>query len=265
MSYLEKEYKNILVELVNDQILVLTHNRPKAMNAINAEFLREKNEVFRAAANDPRIRVVITKGNERAFCAGGDLAKFVDYGVKEARDFCDLLVESDQVYGALNCPTIAMVSGACMGGGMEIMLASDMSIVADNAIFALPEINVGIFPGAGGTQRLPQYVPLCKAKEIIFTGNMFDAKTALELGLINKVVPLADLEAETMKLAKQLCKKPPFSLRMAKTAINAAWSVNFYEGMRIENHGWAMCYGTQDQKEGMKAFLEKRKPEFKGE
>ena len=124
---------------------------------------------------------------------------------------------------------------------------------------------MGIYPGAGATQRLPQHVSLCKAKELVFLGETFDARTALELGLVNKVVPLAELRETTMALARKLAKKPAFSLRMAKEVLNAAWSTSLEKGMQIETHGWALTYGTKDAKEGMHAFLEKRKPVYSGE
>lgn len=161
-------------------------------------------------------------------------------------------------------PTISMVAGVAFGGGLESLLNHDLRICADNAMFAVPEINVGIFPGGGGTQKLPQIMPINKAKEFVFFGEPFDAQTALQYGLVNKVVPLAELEETTLKWARKLCKKPPFSLRMAKEAINATWSTSLEKGLQIETHGWAMCYGTQDQVEGMTAFIEKRKPNYTG-
>lgn len=204
-------------------------------------------------------------GNEKAYSAGGDLVAMANYGVKEAREFADKVVTSSLSLTNMPKPTIAMVAGFCFGGGFENALCCDLRIAADNAKFCCPEINVGIYPGAGATQRLPQHVSLSKAKELVFLGEVIDAQTALELGLVNKVVPLDQLKDTTMEMARKLCKKPAFSLRMAKEALNAAWSTSLEKGMQIETHGWAMTYGTKDQKEGMQAFLEKRKPVYTGE
>jgi enoyl-CoA hydratase len=224
----------------------------------------ERNEIYAGLAADHDVKVVITTGNERAYCAGGDLKSFVNFGVQEARDHGDRIIASSNIMYSMPKPTIAMIAGICMGGGLESVLAHDLKIAADNAKFGQPEINVGIFPGAGATQRLPQLMSLSKAKELIFLGEPFDAQAALDMGIINKVVPLAELKEETMKMAKKLLKKPAFALRMAKEALNSAWSTSLDRGMMIETHGWAMCYGTQDQKEGMNAFIEKRKPVFTG-
>ncbi|MDR1160169.1 MAG: enoyl-CoA hydratase/isomerase family protein [Syntrophomonadaceae bacterium] len=265
MSYRDKKYEFMIVTVDEDGIAIIQHNRPDALNAIHAPLNLEKNEIYKEVIADPGVKVVITTGNDRAFCAGGDLKAFANYGVKDARLFIDRSRESSFLLQNMAKPTIAMVAGICMGGGLENVLAHDLKIAADNAKFALPEINVGIFPGAGATQRLPQLMSLSKAKELVFLGETFDAQTALDLGIVNKVVPLADLKEETMKLARKLASKPLFSLRLAKEALNAAWNCSADQGTIIETHGWSMCYGTKDQKEGMQAFIEKRKPVFKGE
>lgn len=263
MSYRDKQYKYIIVT-VEDGIATVKFNRPEALNAVNYDMMMERAEVYNEIAIDPEIRVMISTGDERAYCAGGDLKAFVNFGVKEAREFADGVVKASQVVNNMSIPTISMISGICMGGGLESVLNHDLKIAADNAKFALPEINVGIYPGGGATQKLPQIMSLTKAKELIFFGEPFDAQTALELGIINKVVPLAELKDTTMKWAKKLASKPAFSLRMAKESVNAAWSSSLEKGLQIETHGWAMCYGTEDQKEGMTAFIEKRKPTYKG-
>lgn len=264
MSYRDKEYQFIKVTIEND-VAIVQYNRPQALNAANAQLVMERNEAIYEAGLDPEIKVLIMTGNEKAYSAGGDLAAMVHYGVTGAREFADKVVQSGLSLYNLPKPTIAMIAGYCMGGGFENALCCDLRIAADNAKFALPEINVGIFPGGGATQRLPQHVSLCKAKELVFLGETFDAQTALELGLVNKVVPLEQLKDATMELAHKLAKKPAFSLRMAKEALNAAWSSSLEKGLQIETHGWAMTYGTKDAKEGMNAFLEKRKPFYTGE
>lgn len=264
MSYRDKEYQFIKVTIEND-VAIVQYNRPQALNAANAQLVMERNEAIYEAGLDPEIKVLIMTGNEKAYSAGGDLAAMVHYGVTGAREFADKVIQSGLSLYNLPKPTIAMIAGYCMGGGFENALCCDLRIAADNAKFALPEINVGIFPGGGATQRLPQHVSLCKAKELVFLGETFDAQTALELGLVNKVVPLEQLKDATMELAHKLAKKPAFSLRMAKEALNAAWSSSLEKGLQIETHGWAMTYGTKDAKEGMNAFLEKRKPFYTGE
>jgi len=264
MSYRDKEYKFIKVSIEND-IAIVQYNRPQALNAANAELVMERNEAIFEAGLDPEIKVLIMTGNEKAYSAGGDLASMVGYEPKGAREFADKVVQSGMSLTNLPKPTIAMIAGFCMGGGFENALCCDLRVAADNAKFALPEINVGIYPGGGATQRLPQHVSLCKAKELVFLGETFDAQTALDLGLVNKVVPLEELREQTMELARKLAKKPAFSLRMAKEALNAAWSCSLEKGLQIETHGWAMTYGTKDAKEGMNAFLEKRKPVYIGE
>lgn len=264
LSYRDKEYKNIIVS-IEGEIAIIQYNRPKAMNAANAELVVERNEAIYQAGLDKEIKVLIMTGNEKAYSAGGDLAAMVNYGVKEAREFIDNVMQSALTLTNLPKPTIAMIAGFCMGGGLENALCCDLRIAADNAKFALPEINVGIYPGGGATQRLPQHLSLCQAKELVFTGQIFDAQTALSLGLVNKVVPVDQLRETTMELARQLAKKPTFSLRMAKEALNAAWSTSLEKGLQIETHGWAMTFGTKDSKEGMHAFLEKRKPVYTGE
>lgn len=261
MSYRDKQYKYIIIT-IEDGIALVKFNRPEALNAVNFEMMKERTEAYAGLSADPEVKVVISTGDERAYCAGGDLKAFANFGVKEAREFADGVVVGSSITFSMPKPTIAMIAGVCMGGGLEGVLNHDLKIAADNAVFALPEINVGIYPGGGATQRLPQLTSLSKAKELIYFGEPFDAQTALKIGIINKVVPLAELKETTMMWARKLAKKPPFSLRMAKEALNAAWSCSLEKGLQIETHGWAMCYGTQDQKEGMTAFMEKRKPVF---
>lgn len=263
MSYRDKKYNTMLVT-VEDNIAIVQLNRPEALNAVNEEMSLERMEIFTEIAQDDEVRVVIITGGEKVYCAGGDLVSFSKYGVKEARDFADRVVANQKLIVDLAKPTIAAVAGFAFGGGMESVLACDLRIAADNTKFCLPEINVGIFPGGGGTQRLVQNVSICKAKEMIFFGEPIDAQTALALGIINKVVPLAELMTTAKAWAKKLASKPPIALRMAKMAINAAWSCDIDTGLKLETDAWAMLYGTEDQKEGMRAFLEKRKPVFKG-
>jgi enoyl-CoA hydratase len=161
-------------------------------------------------------------------------------------------------------PTSAAVAGYTLGGGMENVLMCDLRIAADNAKFGLPELGAGVFPGSGGTYRLAQNVSICKVKEMIFFGEIIDAQTALSLGIINKVVPLSELMDTAKAWAKKLAKKPPLAIKSAKMAINSAWGCNSNTFMKLESEAWSLMFGTEDQKEGMQSFIEKRKAVFKG-
>jgi enoyl-CoA hydratase len=263
MDYLTKEYHTMQVS-VNDHIAVVRFNRPEAMNAANVEMSYERLEIYSGLSKDEDVRVVIITGDEKAYCAGGDLAAFSKFDVDQAQTFGERGVEYQRLLMDMPKPTIAAVAGYAFGGGMENVLLCDLRIAADNAKFALPEINVGIFPGGGGTQRLVQNVSVCRAKELIYFGKTIDAQTALNMGLLNAIVPLSELMKTAMEWAEKLCKKSPISLEKAKSAINAAWNVDIYKGMEMETLAWASMYSTQDQKEGMEAFLQKRKPTFIG-
>jgi enoyl-CoA hydratase/carnithine racemase len=263
MSYRNKPYNTMLLTVEGD-IAILKFNRPEAMNAVNEEMSYERLEILGGLAQDAEIKVVIITGGDSVYCAGGDLVSFSKFGVADARKFADRGLAYQKVLADMPKPTIAAVAGYAFGGGMENMLMCDLRIAADTAKFGLPEINVGIFPGGGGTQRLVQNVSICKAKEMIFFGEPIDAPTALNLGLINKIVPVSELMTAARDWARKLARKPPLALRTAKMAINAAWSSSTETGLNLESSAWAMIYGTADQKEGMQAFLEKRKPVFKG-
>lgn len=264
MDYLSKDYHTMRVAL-KDGVATVTYDRPEAMNAANVEMSYERLEIFSALAYDERVRAVIITGNKKAYCAGGDLAAFSKFDPAQAKEFATRGFDYQKVLMNMPKPTIAAVSGYAFGGGMESVLLCDLRIAADNAKFALPEIKVGIFPGGGATQRLVQNVSICKAKEMIFFGDAIDAETALQLGLINKVVPYEQLLSTAEEWAQKLLRRPPLALRAAKKAINAAWSVDILAGMEMEIEAWSDLYATQDQKEGMHAFLEKRKATFTGE
>lgn len=263
MLYREKQYNTMTVEVL-DGVAVIRFNRPEAMNAANIEMSFERLEIYSGVGEDPEVKAVVVTGNEKAYCAGGDLAAFSQFDPETAGEFAQRGLSYQRVLMNMPKPTIAAVAGFAYGGGMENVLLCDLRIAADNARFALPEINVGIFPGGGGTQRLMQNISLCRAKELIFFGTHINAETALEIGLINKVVPLERLTEEAMDWARKLCKKPPLSLAAAKRLINGAWGTATDRGIELEAEAWAEIYGTEDQKEGMQAFLEKRKPVFTG-
>ncbi|SHG82998.1 enoyl-CoA hydratase [Thermosyntropha lipolytica DSM 11003] len=264
MSYREKQYETILVRMEEPGILIMQLNRPKAFNAVNPTVLDEAYEVLSGANDDPEVKVIIITGNENAFAAGADLAAVKDYNAFQARDFLDKVHRTIFAIEDNHKPVIAAVNGLALGGGLEMVLAADIRIVADNATLGLPEINLGIFPGAGGTQRFPRSASICIAKQYIFTGEFFNAQIAEKIGLVNMVVPAAEVMNEAIKFAKKLCKKSPLALREAKNAINMSMNTDIKTGSRLEQLGWSMLFASEDQKEGMYAFLEKRKAEFKG-
>jgi enoyl-CoA hydratase len=249
---------------VEDHIATVQFNRPETLNAINNEVNRERVEIFTALGEDPDVRVVILTGGEKVFSAGGDLPALSQYSIVDARDHADNNFAGQRALADMPKPTIAAVAGYAMGGGAENVLLCDLRIAADNAKIACSEINVGIFPGGGATHRLVQNISMCKAKEMLFFGNVIDAQTALEMGLINKVVPLSELMSTAREWANKLARKPPFTLKMLKAVINSNWGINTETAMRVEHDAWAAIFGSEDAKEGMKAFVEKRKPEYKG-
>ncbi|HZB44517.1 MAG TPA: enoyl-CoA hydratase-related protein, partial [Pyrinomonadaceae bacterium] len=207
--------------------------------------------------------VVITGAGEKAFVAGADIAEFEGRTAVTQRD----VMLGRSLFTAVDAfpkPIIAMINGFCLGGGCELALACDLRIAGENAKFGQPEINLGIIPGGGGTQRLTRLVGEGKAMELILTGDMIDAQAAYNLGLVNMVVPAPDLEGKTMELAGRIASKSPVALRMAKEAVKTASRANLDEGLRREVDLFAICFSSEDKDEGVRAFLEKRKPEFKG-
>jgi enoyl-CoA hydratase len=256
-------YQTILFDKENG-IGTVTINRPQAANALNDLAYAELGQVFQEIENDKEVRVVIITGaGEKSFVAGTDITNMATLNTQEARQFATSLKKTfDAIYN-LPKPVIAAVNGYAFGGGAEIALSSDMIIASENAHFGQLEINVGIIPGSGGTQRLQRLIGINKAKEMIFTGAIIDAKTAYEMGMLNKVVPLADLMKEAKALAQKMLEKSSVILALAKLAINNGANVDLNTGLNIELQCFAQCFATEDQKEAMKAFLEKRKPQLK--
>ncbi len=249
-----------ILESVEDRIGIIQLNRPEALNALSDQLLSELGEALKAFLKDDQVRCIIITGGEKAFCAGADLKAMVSRGPK---DILDRFTSS--VFSLLrNCtkPVIAAVSGFCFAGGCELALACDMIVASETAKFGQPEINVGIMPGAGGTQRWTRTVGKARAMEIVLTGAPIDARKALEWGIVNRVVPFDELLNEAKRLAAKIAAKPPFSVRMAKDAILKAQDMPLESGLDYENRLFAMLFGTEEQKEGMSAFLEKRKPQW---
>jgi enoyl-CoA hydratase len=258
-----QSYETVLLDR-RDRVAVITINRPEKRNALNIQTRAEGAAILDELRADDSVRVVIITGaGDKAFIAGADIAEFADRTAISQRE---IMLERG-LFNAVDTfpkPIIAMVNGYCLGGGCEVALACDIRVASETASFGQPEINLGIIPGGGGTQRLPRLVGEGKAMEMILTGEIIDAQTAFNLGLVNHVVPADQLEIKTMEIANRIAEKSPIALRLAKEAIKLASRSNLDEGLRREVDLFALCFSSADKDEGVKAFLEKRKPEFKG-
>ncbi|OQX65871.1 MAG: enoyl-CoA hydratase [Desulfococcus sp. 4484_242] len=257
-------YENILYE-TEDNVAVIRFNRPKALNAINPDVLVEVGQALDQIEADPNLKVlVLTGAGEKAFVAGADIAHMANFTPLEGRHFSlqgqALLFRLE----ALPLPVIACVNGFALGGGVELAMACDFIYASENAKFGQPEINLGIIPGFGGTQRLPRLVGKAMAKELCMTGAIIGAAEAKEIGIVNKVFPADKLWEETMKTARLIASKGRVSLRAVKNSIDRGYDVDLHLGNAIEADAFALCMASPDGKEGLTAFLEKRKPEFKG-
>jgi len=258
------ELKNTLYEKRNG-IALITINRPEVLNAINEETILEiLFEVEDANKDDDVKAIIITGAGNRAFCAGLDLKSIKDANPIKMFRVIRSLHEATLSIEEGDKPAIAAINGYALGGGLEIALACDIRLASENAMLGQPEINLGFFPGGGGTQRLPRLVGKAIAKEIIFTGKMIDAKTAEDIGLVNKVVPLDKLMSTAEEFAKEIMGKPPLAIRLAKRLINSSLDLDIRTGLAYEAASIALISTTEDFKEGITAFLEKRKPRFKG-
>ena len=258
-----KSYESLLVER-RGRVAVITINRPEKRNALNIQTRQEGAAVLEELQEDESVRVVIFTGaGDKAFIAGADIGEFAGRTAITQRD----VMTGRSLFTAIDTfpkPVIAMINGYCLGGGNELAMACDLRIASDTASFGQPEINLGIIPGGGGTQRLTHLVGESKAMELILTGDIINAQTAYQVGLVNMVVPAADLEAKTMEIANRIADKSPVALRMAKEAVKTASRSTLDEGLRREIDLFALCFSSEDKDEGVKAFLEKRKAEFKG-
>ncbi len=256
-------YETITVEK-REQVAFLTINRPDKLNALNKQVHAEGVSALEELRKDETIRVVIITGaGEKSFIAGADISEFGGQTPVSQRD----VFHAPSLFNFLDTfpkPVIAMINGFCLGGGNELAMACDLRTASEKARFGQPEINLGIIPGGGGTQRLTKLIGETKAMELILTGDMIDAPTALRLGLVNYVFAPEELEAKTLELANKIAEKSPIALQMAKEAVKLASKSNLDEGLRREVDLFAICFSTEDKEEGVAAFLEKRKPVFKG-
>ncbi|HYG80975.1 MAG TPA: enoyl-CoA hydratase-related protein [Pyrinomonadaceae bacterium] len=256
-------YETLLVER-RGRVALVTINRPEKRNALNIKTREEGARLLEELRDDDAVGVVVITGaGDKAFIAGADIAEFAGRTALTQRE----VMMGRSLFTAIDTfpkPVIAMINGYCLGGGCELALACDIRIASDAASFGQPEINLGIIPGGGGTQRLTRLVGEGKAMELILTGDIINAQAAYGIGLVNMVVPAADLEAKTMEMANRIGEKSPVALRMAKEAVKLASRSNLDEGLRREVDLFALCFSSEDKDEGVSAFLEKRKPVFKG-
>ena len=258
------EYKNILLSY-EGEIGILTINRPKALNALNIETLKEIQMGIREVKDHPELKVLIVTGaGEKAFVAGADISEMKEMNSIEALNFSKLGHFTLKMIQDLDRPAIAAVNGYALGGGTEIAIACDFVYASENARFGLPEVTLGIFPGFGGTQRLPRLIGKGKAKELILTGKIITAQEALQMGIVNRVFPQASLMEETKKVALQIAANGAVGVRLAKAAVEAGFNMDLTEACGLESYAFGLGFATEDQKEGMTAFIEKRKPNFKG-
>jgi enoyl-CoA hydratase len=247
-------------------VAVIKFNRPKALNAVNPDVIREMNDAIEEIEQDPAVKVLVLTGEgDKAFVAGADISHMVNLTPLQSREFSRAGQEMLYRIEHLPIPVIACVNGFALGGGIEIAMGCDFIYASEKAKFGQPEITLGIIPGFGGTQRLSRLVGKAMAKELCMTGALIGAQEAKEIGLVNRVFPADALWDETMKAAKKIASMGKASLRAAKECIDRGLNVDLKEGCMLESDNFALCMSSPDGKEGMSAFLEKRKPEFKGE
>lgn len=246
-------------------LAMLTIDRPTAMNAFNTKALQEIEVALRFLSHDTDLRALIVTGaGDRAFVAGADIAEMANFTPKEARSFAGVGHRVFHLMESLNIPTIAAVNGFALGGGCELALACDLIYASEKAKFGQPEVNLGVIPGFGGTQRLTRLVGRTRAMELIFTGKIIDAQKAKEIGLVLEVLPHDQLMAHCRSVAEEMMKKGPLAIAQAKRVIQFGADGDLRSANELERQGFSMLFGSEDQREGMKAFLEKRTPTFKG-
>jgi enoyl-CoA hydratase len=252
-------YETILVETIG-RVALITLNRPKALNALNSQLMKELIAAVSAADGDDGIGCIVLTGSERAFAAGADIKEMQDktYGEMYAGDWFG----EWERFAAVRKPIIAAVAGHALGGGCELAMMCDFILAADTAKFGQPEIRLGIMPGMGGSQRLTRFVGKSKAMEMCLTGRVMDAEEAERSGLVSRIIPAADLVAEAVKTAETIVGMSLASVMMTKETINRSYEMTLAEGLRFERRLFHSMFATADQKEGMAAFVEKRKPNF---
>lgn len=259
-----EEKKYVRCEIEGDIAVVIVDNQP-ALNALNGPTLTQLDETFTDLAGNKNVRgVIITGGGEKSFVAGADISEFLKVKGDEAIAFMSRGQRIFDKIEAFDRPVIAAVNGFALGGGNELALCCDIRIAAENAVFGQPEVNLGIIPGYGGTQRLPRRIGPGKAKEVILADERVNAQEALRIGLVERVVPKGQAVEEAKKLLKKILSKGPVAVQMAKKAVNEGLNMSLREGLDLEARCSGVCFGTEDKDEGANAFLGKRAPKFKG-
>jgi enoyl-CoA hydratase len=254
-------YEMIQVRTEAGKVGVITLNRPKQLNALNDHLMDELGAALKAFDADPAIGCMIVTGSEKAFAAGADIGAMAAYSFADAYKG-DFITRNWETIRGIRKPVIAAVSGFALGGGCELAMMCDFIMAADNAKFGQPEIKLGIIPGAGGTQRLPRAVGKAKAMDMALTGRMMDATEAERAGLVSRVVPLDKLQEETLAAALMICEYSQVAVMAAKESVNRAFEGSLSDGVMFERRLFHALFATTDQKEGMAAFVEKRKPDF---
>ena len=257
--------ENILLEFPynnHEHIALVKLNRPKVLNALSTDLMQELVDCFFALDKNPEVRVIILTGNERAFAAGADIGQMAS--ATPIDQINDQRFRTWEMLRLITKPVIAAVNGFALGGGCELAMSCDLIIAGDDAKFSQPEIKIGTIPGAGGTQRLTRAIGKSKAMLMVLTGDIIDAKTAYEWGLVAKVVPSMTLLQETFEIAKTISDRAPVAVRLAKEAVNKSFEMSLKDGMDFERRNFYLTFASADQKEGMKAFIEKRNPKYLG-
>lgn len=256
-------YETLMVE-IQEGIATLTLNRPQVLNALNDQVFNELAEAASKLAADPSVRVVIITGGEKVFAAGADISQMATATAVDVMTSDKPSHRAFHLIETMPKPVIAAIAGYALGGGCELTLVADVRIAADTALFGLPEIKLGILPGAGGTQRLPRLIGEGRAKELIFGGDFIKADEALRIGLVNKVVPAEQLFEQAREMAKRFADRGAVALRLAKSAVHEGLRMDLEAGLEYEHKCFSLLFATEDQKEGMRAFLEKRPAKFQG-
>jgi enoyl-CoA hydratase len=250
---------------MENRIATLTINRPKALNALNLETLLEIKAAVEVVRDDNDIDVLIVTGaGDKAFVAGADITYMLNINAMQGREFGQIGQSVFSLIEGISKPVIAAINGFTLGGGCELAMACDFRICSEKSLFGQPEVGLGVTPGFGGTQRLPRLVGTGMAKQLLYTGDTINAQEALRIGLVNAVLPAENLMEYVQKLAKRIASRGAIAVRFCKDAVNEGMQTNIDRAMTIEADIFGLCFATEDQKEGMKAFVEKRKAEFKG-
>ena len=258
----EKQF-NCLKYSKEGNIGIMTLSRPKALNALNTELLTEIGEAADMVAADGGVHVLIITGEGKSFVAGADIVEMKDFGSEEGREWGELGSSVFRKIELLKIPVIAAVNGFALGGGCELAMCCDIRIASETAKFGQPEVGLGITPGYSGCVRLPRLVGAARARELIYTADIITAGEALNIGLVNKVVAAEELMNTAIEMAKKIASKAQLAVRYSKLAINKGIETDINTAISFENQVFALCFATEDQKEGMAAFIGKRKPEFK--